>query len=37
MIRDAIAKITKKEYLTSEYARVVMEEMMDVTSTQAQM
>ena len=37
MIREAIAKLTKKEDLTYEEARGVMEEMMDGTATQAQM
>ncbi|MCI8639072.1 MAG: anthranilate phosphoribosyltransferase [Coprococcus sp.] len=37
MIRDAIAKLTRKEDLTYEEARGVMEEMMDGAATQAQM
>ena len=37
MIREAIAKLTRKEDLTYEEARGVMEEMMDGTATQAQM
>lgn len=37
MIREAIAKLSKKEDLTYEEARGVMEEMMDGTATQAQM
>lgn len=37
MIREAIAKLTRKEDLTYEEARAVMEEMMDGTATQAQM
>lgn len=37
MIREAIAKLSKKEDLTYEEARTVMEEMMDGTATHAQM
>ena len=37
MIREAIAKLSKKENLTYEEAKGVMEEMMDGTATQAQM
>ena len=37
MIREAIAKLTRKEDLTYEEARGVMEEMMDGTATKAQM
>jgi len=37
MIREAIAKLAKKEDLTYDEARGVMEEMMDGTATQAQM
>lgn len=37
MIREAITKLTRKEDLTYEEARGVMEEMMDGTATQAQM
>lgn len=37
MIREAIAKLAKKEDLTYEEARGVMGEMMDGTATQAQM
>ena len=37
MIREAIAKLTRKEDLTYEEARGVMEEMMDGSATQAQM
>ena len=37
MIQEAIAKLTRKEDLTYEEAKGVMEEMMDGTATQAQM
>ena len=37
MIREAIAKLSKKENLTYEEAKGVMEEMRDGTATQAQM
>ena len=37
MIREEIAKLSKKENLTYEEAKGVMEEMMDGTATQAQM
>lgn len=37
MIREAITKLSKKENLTYEEAKGVMEEMMDGTATQAQM
>lgn len=37
MIQEAIAKLTRKENLTYEEAKGVMEEMMDGTATQAQM
>ncbi len=37
MIKEAILKLSKKEDLTFEEARGVMEEMMDGTATQAQM
>lgn len=37
MIKEAIAKLSRKEDLTYDEARMVMEEMMDGTATQSQM